>query len=142
MNKLITWNCDIFGRMLGTSLHDSIMTGLQFSEEYGFNLQVRTCSEKTMVIKLLGVSDINIVNICNGSIISDIYLWKVRESCQISNNAWNILFSERYGLNGTEVKARNITLENPESFLMLIDCSYGDSIAAICRTLEIFEISG
>jgi hypothetical protein len=144
MRTPIPWNTDQFGRILGPRFHDGRLTGLQFSDGHALNLQIRNSSGEAVKIELLDITDINIAQLCNGAIISDVYLWKVDsvpEAWSVPDSAWNMLFAERYGSAGAKEKASKIARDKPESMLVQVECSYGGAIAAICSNVGIFKES-
>jgi hypothetical protein len=142
MRTPISWNTDQFGRIMGPRLHDGYLTGMQYSDGDALGLQIRNPSGEVVGIELLGISDINIAHLCNGVIVSDIYLWKVDsvpDAWSVPDSAWNVLFAERYGLAGAKEKATKIAREKPDSLLVQLESSYGGAIAAICDEVKIFN---
>jgi hypothetical protein len=144
MKNSITWNTDQFGRLLGLGLHDGYLYGLQFSDGKALTLQIRNCSGDIIEIQLADIADINIAQFCNGAILSDIYVWKVNAapgSWSNPDSAWNILFTERLGLEGAKKEAFKIIQEKPDSLLVQVECSYGGAMVAICEHVEIVNES-
>lgn len=139
----INWSTDEFGRIIGAHLHDSYISKVLFSDGHVFSLEIHDIYGDIIEIDAIGISDISIVEFCNGAIISSIYFWKidsVPERWNITDSVWNILFFNRIGLSGAKEKAAKIARDKPNSFLMKIECSYGGSIALICDHIDAFKL--
>jgi len=144
MKTPVDWNVDQLGRILGPRLHDSYLFGVSFFDGQALNLKIRNIYKDVIDVDFLGISDINIAQLCNGTIISDIYLWKVNDAPKVWNVpdcAWNILLAERCGQTDAKEKANKIIQDKPDMLLVCIECSYGGAIAAICEEVAIFKQS-
>ena len=140
----IGWSTDEFGRITGARLHDSYISKILFSDGDTFNLEIHNLYGDIIEINAIGISDINIVEFCNGAIVSSIYFWNINavpEGWDITDSAWNILFFNRIGSSGAKEKAAKIAKDKPNSFLMKVECSYGGMMALICDNVNIFKVS-
>ncbi len=138
----ISWSIDQFGRIMGPRLRDGYLTGVWYSEGQRLKLQIQNLANERIEIEFLEIIEMNITQLCNGAIISDVSLWKVNSTpvaWNVPDSAWNILFSERYGLAGAQEKARKLAREHPYFWLAQVECSYGGAMAAICNRVEIFS---
>ncbi len=108
-------------------IHDSTLSELCFRENNNFFLTL-VGGYGRVSIDIVGISEFSIVNIYNGSIASEIYLWKateVPESWSIPDGPWNTLFFKRIMIEDTRNAAKKIIERDPESFLVHITFSYG-----------------
>lgn len=144
MKTYISWYADQFGRILGPCLHDSHLVGFEFYDEgeHAFILHLITEQKKRIIVKCLGVAEINFEHFCNGAIISDIYLWKINSAPQnldILDNVWNILFSDRYKSTDMQKNINTFIQKYPELLLLHVECSYGGAVAFVCKYVEILN---
>jgi hypothetical protein len=141
MKSPIPWHRDQFGAIFGACLHDGVLTGLGIDHET-FSMHVRNASDHFVELVLQGVSAWNMVELCNGTIIGDIYLWTLKQLSEgwdmTHTQAWKTLFAGRYGMQGAEEKARRLVHKQPDSWLVYMDSSYGGELAVICRRIELF----
>jgi hypothetical protein len=95
-------------------------------------------------INLIGISDMNIENICNRSIISDVYLWKINnlpDGWDVVDSAWKTLFADRCRPEDIKEMQKKIVMKKNGLYLVYVECSYGGAIAVICERVEIFKES-
>lgn len=131
---------DADGRVLHKGIHDSLLVALSVGDDGAFGLKLRSESGTFVSVVMNEVYDYNFSDICNESIVSDLFAWKIGDApdaFDIPDSAWNILFSARYDPEDVIKIAEKRRKMHGELFLVLLSCSYAGSIAVICRELSV-----
>jgi len=127
------------GRVRCRGIHDAMLLALKIEKDE--RIQIETAADTVnLSISLRGVVEFNVSNMCNGSIILDLFCWNVSEvpsNIEIYDNAWNILYSSRYKAEDINYLAKKKMELFPDKFLVHLSCSYGGDLAAICKNIEI-----
>src|SRR6185436_1136083 len=93
------------------------------------HLTIRSEARELVRLELLGLGEMNIHNLYNGSIVSAVYVWNVRSvprsSRDVPDSGWNLLFADRSKRDDVKKSAARIALKRPQSFLVQVECSYG-----------------
>jgi hypothetical protein len=119
MSKPMAWHHDQFGAICGAGLHDGVVTGLAIDHET-FSMQIKNASDQVVELVLQGVSVWNMVELCNGTIIGDVYSWPLDPLSEgwhlehaLVHSAQSTLFEGRYGAQGAEQEARRLVHRQP-----------------------------
>jgi hypothetical protein len=144
MKSEIAWQTDENGMLLGVRAHDSTLVKFVVSEaklEFG----MRRLSGDIVGVELSGVREFSVVELWNGAIVSEFWVWNVHSVPETSwstpDSAWNVLFSNRMSVSDAKREAAKIALARPKAFLVQLACSYGGAVAAVCDRIGVFEIS-
>jgi hypothetical protein len=110
-----------------------------------FTMHIKNASNQFVELALQDVSAWNMVQLCNGTIIYDVYGWPLDQLPEgwhldytLVHDAWSTLFEGRYGMQGAAEEARRLVHKQPDSWLVYMDSSYGGELAVICRRIELF----
>lgn len=138
----LNWTTDEFGRASVGGIHDGRIVSFAFAESDCFSLGILGEANRLVEIELSGIADMNVRDLCNGSIVSTVYVWSVRSvplsTWDLPNSGWNLLFSNRYSKPDAKEFAARIALKRPQSKLVQVECSYGGSVAVVCDEVSIF----
>ena len=141
MKTQINWTTDEFGRASVGGIHDGRIVRFAFAESDCFSLAILGEANRLVEIELFRIADMNVRDVCNGSIVSTVYIWSVRNvplsTWDLPNSGWNLLFSNRYSKSDVKEFAARIALQRPQSKLVQVECSYGGSIAVVCDEVSI-----
>lgn len=132
------WTTDVAGRVSGFPMHDSTIVGLEYADGERLVITLRDHHGGTTLVELHDVGEMNLEGLCNGAIVSDLWAWKVMESpgwtSQTPVGGWNALYRSRYGDDAKRMAVRAAD-ERPDALLVVLQCSYGGSLAAICSQI-------
>jgi hypothetical protein len=130
-----------FGQIVGFNLHDSVLTGLFYEDARSLVLTVRCLDGALVRIILGGVGPLGILGLRNGAIVGDVYAWAPARvpasSIGLFDGAWNVLFANDIPLADLPSASKRIADSNKFAFIVLIQCSYGGALAALCQTVEL-----
>jgi hypothetical protein len=143
VRKEVVWKADEFGRALVAGVHDGRIASFAFAERAYVHLGISPASGGLIAVELSGVGELNIRELCNGSVVSAVYVWNVRSvprtSWAVSDGGWNLLFANRLAKADVKEAAARIGLNRPKSWLVQVECSYGGAIAAVCDHVAFFN---
>lgn len=136
------WKTDASGIVEGVLYHDFSIVGFRLEGDDSFSISIREELGSSNLIKLERPTEICIESFYNGSILSEIFVWRVEEVPQldpsIRDSGWNALLYSRYHRADMTRIAARIVRENPGFHLVVLSCSYGGTIAVVCRRV-VFE---
>ena len=137
------WKTDANGIVEGIPYHDFSIAGFRLEENDSFSISIRGEVGDSTLIRLERPTEICIERFYNGSILSEIYVWRVEEVPQldptIRDSGWNALLDSRYHQADMKRFAADIVRENCGSHLVVLSCSYGGTIAVVCSRM-VFEL--
>ena len=135
------WKTDANGIVRGVLYHDFSIVGFR-SEEESVSISIRGYSGESGLIRLEQPTELCIESFYNGAILSEIYVWRVEEvphlDPAIRDSGWNALLDSRYRRGDMKRFAADIVRKNPGFHLVVLSCSYGGTIAVVCRRV-VFE---
>jgi hypothetical protein len=134
---------DEYGRLAVRGIHDAAVEGFRYVNGMAFDLQLCGIADERQSISLRQICRFGMKDVVNGTIISDIYCWMLRDptsASAVTNDAWRTLLAGNYIESGLPALIENLTLQFPDHVFVFFESSYGGTIAAICR--EIFIDSG
>jgi len=80
----------------------------------------------------------------NGAILAEVFVWKPDSvpatAITRSDGPWNVLFANNVQHADLLDSIDGIVREGLFSYIVLVECSYGGSIAALCQTIDIETI--
>ena len=143
MKSEISWQTDENGMLLGARAHDSTLVKFVASEA-SLEFQMRRLSGDIVTVELYDAREFNVVDLWNGAIVSEFWVWKVasvpKASWSVPDSAWNVLFSNRLSTPDAMREAAKIAVARPDAFLVQLACSYGGAVAAVCNRIGVFQI--
>ena len=143
MKTKIDWYADTSGMVVGPRVHDSGLTEFAYSATGVLSLAMRRVSGDSVSLELLGVTELSVVELRNGAIISEIFIWNVGaipdSAWAIPDSPWNLLFSRLLKPDEAKRAAARIIKESPNSFIVSVLSSYGGALAAICDVAAFYE---
>lgn len=136
------WKTDANGIVEGVLYHDFSIVGFRFEEDESVSISIRGDSGESGLIRLEQPTELCIEEFCNGAILSEIYVWRVEEvpelDPEVRGCGWNALLASRYYQADMKRFAAGIVRDNPGFHLVVLSCSYGGTIAVVCRRV-VFE---
>lgn len=137
----LSWTTDKNGNVLGARVHDGKIIGISISDET-LSLEVRRVDGSLVIFELKGTEEWKL-EFCNGTIVCDIYAWKVgsfpESGWKIPDYGWNALYGSRYK-SDTKGRAEEIIRKMPDYFLVQFSGpSQGEDITAICKNMSVYE---
>jgi hypothetical protein len=141
----LSWTTDENGMLLGARVHDSQIIRFMFAESVGVQLEMRRSNGEMVALELSGLTNLNVVSLWSGAIVSEIFVWEVGsvpEICwDISDSAWNVLFAGQVASMGArKAEAEKIAHNRPGALLVQLACSYGGTFAAVCDRVAVYEV--
>ena len=138
----LSWKADENGIMLGARVHDGVIIGLSIINK-SVSIQVQRLDSGIVEFELGDTEEWNLTSLCNGSIISTIFVWKndsVPESTwEIPDSGWNVLYGSRFRKESARNVAKEIIQKFHGYYLIHFSCSYGGDIAAVCKRISVYE---
>ena len=130
-----------YAQVVGFGLHDSRLLGLVYEGEAG-RLVVRLRREdgRGAIVSRQGVGAQGLVGFRNGAIVSDLLVWDVADArldLALPRMAWRVVFGNDIPVEDLPKAVGSIVKERELRHLVLLDCSYGGSLAALCRDIDI-----
>ena len=122
------------GRLSGLPYHDSSLLSIVYEDERQLEIGLKNSFGSITKLSFRSVSEINFSNVCNGSIISEIFVWKVATApvnFAAPDDVWNVLYRDRYGKDVALMREEAIRSDG-DDYIILVQCSYGGNIACIC----------
>lgn len=135
----INWTTDSAGSVLGFSYHDAILTGLEWAESSYFRMRLSQ-PHGTTTIELTDLDTLTL-QVWNGAIISDIFVWPVgavpETVWNMGDGAWHVLLSGRVRSSDERLAAAQIIERRPTALLIHVLTSYGGTIVAVCENIDV-----
>lgn len=144
MRKEVVWKADEFGRALVPGVHDGRIASFAFADGDYVHLGIRPASGRLIQVELSGVGEMNVRDLCNGSIVSAVYVWNVRTvpptTWNLPDSGWNLLLAGRVAQADLKEVAARIALKRAKSWLVQVECSYGGAMAIVCDRVDFFTV--
>lgn len=97
---------------------------------------------RNIVFILDGVKETNLT-VWSGSIISEIIIWKVADLStareEVFGAIWKSVFDRQLFDRDIDRAAQNIVARDPNSFVFVLLCSYGGTIACVADRVSVFQ---
>ncbi len=130
---------DQYGQITGCGIHDAVVQAFNFAIDDRFDICLRDASGKDRWMFLRDVALIGFKDLVNGTILSEVFCWKLDASSAKhieTSEAWRVLFGGNY----VEGDLQSLVFKSQEryatQFLVFFESSYGGTIAAICREVR------
>lgn len=123
-------------RLAVEGLHDSRIQEFVFLENQRFSIRLRAEDGGARWLHLEGLHLLGFQDFTSDAVLSDIYMWKLSEptsSARRLPDVWRALLGGNYLEPDFERTVNNIRTRHQELMLVLVDTSYGGTIAAVCR---------
>lgn len=134
-----TLSVDGDSQVIGLGIHDALLKGLRLDREDQFELEYETTSGDEKTLRFSCVHQIGFKDFTSGMILSEVFAWRLRDfvegSGRIPVQAFHVLYGSNYRESDHPGLVRRILTQAPDAFLVLIESSFGGSIAVICDAL-------
>lgn len=140
--RMSNLNVDHFGRLAVRGIHDATVGGFRYIESGAFELQLLGVGNERRSISLHRLCKLGMRDVVNGTIISDIYCWYLRDAIctsSVAREAWKTLLACNYVESELPTLINSLRQQFSDCVLVFFESSYGGSIASICH--EIFTSS-
>jgi hypothetical protein len=129
------------GNVGGFGLHDATLIGLEYQESNLLAITVRRVDLSVATILLRGVGPFGFVGFRSGAIVSALFVWEPSSAsitaASIPRTAWSVLFGNDIPLGDLTNAVGPIVRAARFNHLVFFECSYGGSMAALCREIEV-----
>lgn len=135
----VDWKVDDTGQMRGFSYHDGSLETLEWKKAY-LRLRIAAVDGSVSIVELRDLDSL-MLQLWEGVIISDLFAWPIdavpEEQWDMNDGAWRTLLSGRMGRSSLKAAAAEIVKRNPTAFLVQMLTSYGGTMAAVCKTINV-----
>jgi hypothetical protein len=131
---------DQFGRIADSGIHDATIQSFRFIMGDRFDVCLRDPAGGEKWLLLNEVVQIGFKNVVNGTIVSDVFCWRLSDPALLQEamqNAWRVLLGGYYVEQGLQQLISDLIRRHASSLLVLFESSYGGSIAAICGDVKL-----
>jgi hypothetical protein len=133
---------DNFGRPHNVPVHDSKVVDFSCSaQERSLRLHAGRPSSDGFVIYCTELIELNVRDLWEENILSDLFLWKVEDVPEflpaVMDCPWGALLAGRVKVEMMGAESNRISTKYPGSILVVLSSSYGVTLAALCRGVEI-----
>jgi len=130
------------GQMTGFGFHDAVLVALSIAFDRQFEASFRRTDGALVQLRLTGLGPVGTFGIRNGAIVSDVFAWSLSDvpadSINQPDGAWGVLFGGDIRRPEALQHAVEVIIKRAEfSWMVLIECSYGGSLAALCQEVEV-----
>ena len=138
----VEWTTDAGGQLRLGGIHDGNLVELLFKEGF-LSFRVQGVDGGILLFELKGLTNLKL-GLLGGAILNDLWIWNVNavpESLlKYGDAGWNFLLSDQ-GSPSTRIneQAQKIIKRNHAALFLQIECSYGENIAAICDSIDIYH---
>ncbi|MFD2366316.1 hypothetical protein [Pseudoduganella sp. GCM10020061] len=133
------FSTDADGRLRGSGIHDAVVREFHFADSGEFNLRMRGTDGEDRLVALRGVARLGMRDLINGTIISDIYCWKLDQGDlegYAVDAAWRAIVADAFREPELPQLAARLAQEHADCYLVYFESSYGGEIAAVCREVR------
>lgn len=132
MKSAPSWKTDQHGMVRGARIHDGNIIGVSIAVDEMLSFKVRRVNGEIVRFEFTGLRDFNAA-IWNTPIILSFYIWKL-DSAPVS--AWTSLYAP---ISAVQERAARTMKQSPESFIAIVDTSYGGELAVVFDHMSIVE---
>lgn len=131
-----------YGQVVGFGLHDAGLIGLAFDDGAGqLTVRLRRVDGRVAMVSLHGVGYVGFVGLRNGAIVSDLFVWAPAgarlDAGPMPRTAWEVVFGNDLPVEDLPKAVGPIVEEGEFNHLVLMECSYGGAMAALCREIDV-----
>lgn len=135
------WQVDGNGMLSGAPYHDGTLVGLHFVDKAHLTLAIRATDGQFTHLGMHGLRAVNLVQMCEGTIVLYIWVWKLAEIppdvWERRDGAWSVLCDSRLGSPGPRNMVERSRHDNPDSYLVALTSSYGGEVFAVCDDISL-----
>jgi hypothetical protein len=139
MSGILQWRTDQHGVVMEPFVHDARLVEVTYRET---TLKIGVGGQCDIMFILEGVQETNLC-VWSGSIISDIIIRRLvglgDGDEEGFDRLWKPLFDRQLFDRDIRSAAQRITRRNPNSFLFVLECSYGGTIACVADKIGVEE---
>jgi hypothetical protein len=129
------------GQLTGFGLHDSVLVGLSVEFDRSLRASFRRPDGSTAQLSLLGLGPVGAVALRNGAIVAEVFIWAPKQvpedSIELVDGAWSVVFAGDIKQGDIRRVAERHISQGQFSWMVLIECSFGGSLAALCQQIEV-----
>ena len=108
VGQAVDWRTDGDGFLLGAPHHDGVLVGFSYAQNRRLALCIRATDGRISHVRLLGLRNMNLIQVCTGTIILDLMAWRLSEVPETlwrrDGGAWGVLSDPQVRVAGS---ARN-----------------------------------
>ena len=131
------------GQLVGFGLHDSVLVSLSLEFQHALTASFRRVDGSLIRLSLGGLGPTGAVGLRDNAILSDVFAWPPAEvpsaSLERPDGAWGVLFAGDLPASDLERAGAPLIAGRQFQWIVLIECSYGGSLAALCKEIEVVE---
>lgn len=140
MSRALEWTTNAQGLLKQPHVHDGHITEVCYKmSTVTINIDGDGCN---IVFTLQGVEEANL-SVWSGSIVSEIIILKISDLSAVNNDTvytlWSSLFDGQLFDHNIEGAAHRIMVRSPHSFIFVVLCSYGGTIACVANAITVSE---
>jgi len=131
---------DQFRRVRGSGIHDATIQAFSLIAGGQFEVFLRNPGGQEKRVVLSEIAQFGFRDFVNGAIVSDIFCWKLNDptiALESMCDAWRVLLGGNYAEPDFLGLVSAMMQRYASALLVFFECSYGGSIAAICRDLQV-----
>lgn len=141
--KITSADINEFGQLTKLGLHDASIVGFSYRYDEEFSFDMRRVDGSAVSLSLTKVTRFGCSGFQKGAIVSDVYIWRPGLTpawhASDAEGAWAVLFGNEIDVATLPSVIKPIVEGREASFLVLVECSYGGSIALLCEEIEARE---
>jgi hypothetical protein len=146
VGRAVDWRTDGHGFLLGVPHHDGVLVGFSYVQNRRLALCIRATDGMISHFRLLGLREMNFIQVCTGTIILDLMAWKLPEVPESlwrrDGGAWGVLSDPEFGSPGVRGMVERARRKRPEGYLFALTSDYGGKLAAVCDRIRIVRTAG
>lgn len=136
-------NVNADGQVTNLRIHDAVLTAFSYEDGAALTLRVRREDGTRAKIIFRGVGEVGTNYFRAPAIISDIYAWSPSQTPPTAltgtHGVWNVFFAGELSSESLERAARGVIDRNGHRYIVLVECSYGGVLAAVCDRIDLIE---
>jgi hypothetical protein len=135
-----SWITDGDGLLCNFAYHDGVIIQFDASID-SMAFRIKDEASRMVQIELFDVVEYSVLCLWRGAIVSDIYVWRLKEvpghAWDVPGGAWSILFDGRD--RGAKREVDQWMASIPDAYLVQLECSYGGRLAAVCKGVNVYK---
>jgi hypothetical protein len=140
---------DAIGRITSLRIHDAQIVGFVHEKGGSFSFTFQRTDKTVVRLDLLGVSLFGFDKFINGTTVNNLFSWKPDRAFSPEDDdslratileAWSVVLGGEIPSPTLEATVRSVVRDRFEHIVYL-DSDYGGQFAAVCRAIDLAEIS-
>lgn len=128
-------------QIVGIGAHDAALREFHLGSDNRFEICFSTPADLAKRLIFRGVSQLGFHGFTSGMILAEVYSWRLDALIEkvdgTSGEALGVLFGGNYQEKDLPVMMERILKKSPSTLLVLIESSFGGSIALTCEGIQI-----